>query len=218
VNSKKNYKLIHYKLCSEESADVEYLITYMQEYKPHVSTQQKITQAISNQYLGLAIPRDHKYFNQIVWEAMTSHYAAIGLLENRSGMSFRPTNISSVQSSPIYLPSTTYPFVAQPNPQPAPELVPVFTSSAQEVVESTPTESELPKLTPFEELEAAINEFSQQWESGADTLGILNSLIEMQPDNEDDWSEAMWDMYEEFRKKLTNARYETTYDPQQNFK
>jgi hypothetical protein len=214
VNSKKNYKLIHYKLCSEGSPDVESLITYMQEYKPHVSTQQKITQAISNQYLGLAIPKDHKYFNQIVWEAMTNHYAAIGILENRSGMSFRSTNLNSVQSSPIYLPSATYSPVAQPNPQP----VPVFTSSIQEAVESAPTESELAKVTPFEELEAAINEFSQQWKSGAETLGILNSLIEMQPDNEDDWTETMWDMYEEFRKQLTNARYETTYDPQQNFK
>lgn len=214
MNSKKNYKSIHYKLCSEGSPDVESLITYMQEYKPHVSTQQKITQAISNQYLGLAIPKDHKYFNQIVWEAMTNHYAAIGILENRSGMSFRSTNISSVQSSPIYLPSATYSPVAQPAPQP----VPVFTSSIQEAVESAPTESELPKLTPFEELEAAINEFSQQWKSGAETLDILNSLIEMQPDNEDDWTETMWDMYEEFRKQLTNARYETTYDPQQNFK
>lgn len=214
MNSKKNYKSIHYKLCSEGSLDVESLITYMQEYKPHVSTQQKITQAISNQYLGLAIPKDHKYFNQIVWEAMTNHYAAISLLENRSGMSFRSTNISNVQSSPIYLPSATYSPVAQPAPQP----VPVFTSSIQEAVESAPTESELPKLTPFEELEAAINEFSQQWKSGAETLDILNSLIEMQPDNEDDWTETMWDMYEEFRKQLTNARYETTYDPQQNFK
>jgi hypothetical protein len=214
VNSKKNYKLIHYKLCSEGSPDVESLITYMQEYKPHVSTQQKITQAISNQYLGLAITKDHKYFHQIVWEAMTNHYAAIGILENRSGMSFRPTDLSNVQSSPIYLPSATYSPVAQPAPQP----VPVFTSSIQEAVESALTESELPKLTPFEELEAAINEFSQQWKSGADTSGILNSLIEMQPDNEDDWTEIMWDMYEEFRKQLSNARYETTYDPQQNFK
>ncbi|NJK58189.1 MAG: hypothetical protein HC939_20505 [Pleurocapsa sp. SU_5_0] len=215
MNSKKNNKLIHYKLCSEGSPDVESLITYMQEYKPHVSTQQKITQAISNQYLGLAIPKDHKYFHQIVWEAMASHYAAISILENRSGMSFRPTDISSVQSSPIYLPNATYSPVAQPAPQP----VPVFTSFVQEAaVESAPTESELPKLTPFEELEAAINEFSQQWKSGTDTLGILNSLIEMQPDNEDDWTEAMWDIYEEFRKQLSNARYETTYDPQQNFK
>ncbi|MEL6439123.1 MAG: hypothetical protein AAFQ80_07730 [Cyanobacteria bacterium J06621_8] len=78
------------------------------------------------------------------------------------------------------------------------------TTTLSQQLQTSAESSTATKAVPLDlsELEAVIDGFRQKLEQHADPLTLIQSLNEIQPESEDDWTEAMWSAYDEFYDEL----------------
>jgi len=74
--------------------------------------------------------------------------------------------------------------------------------------------TKLEELTPFQELEATIDSFKQQLKEGIDPLVISQKLAQIQPEEEESWSEQMWQTYDSFYEEVSQLEYQATFSPE----
>ena len=158
---------------------------------------QRIGRAVEAFYLPFAVPPDHEQYRFLVLECLSSLQAHIELIEHHTGISIeRPhkTTQSVIEYSPV-------PTVIQQNGE----------SSA------ISKEAITPDPTLIEELKATIDKFALDLAAGVESMSLLNSLNQLQPENEAEWSADMWLVYDEFHETLSKANYEATLNPNDNW-
>ena len=73
-----------------------------------------------------------------------------------------------------------------------------------------------PQLDPFQELAFILNKYSQELVDGADPLKISQALNQLQPDDEEAWTQEMWDMYDVLVEQASAANYQVTFNSETN--
>ena len=159
---------------------------------------QRIGRAVEAFYLPFAVPPDHEQYRFLVLECLSSLQAHIELIEHHTGISIeRPhkTTQSVMESS----------------------SVPTVGQSQNSKLPIISKEALTPEPTPIEELKATIDKFVLDLAAGVEPMSLLNSLNQLQPENEAEWSADMWLIYDEFHETLSKANYEVTLNPNDNW-
>ncbi|MGL5076585.1 MAG: hypothetical protein ACRDBG_12295, partial [Waterburya sp.] len=81
-------------------------------------------------------------------------------------------------------------------------------------IKQVSTQAPEPQLSQFEELEAKIVELLQELADGGEGHKIISILNKLQPDDEDKWSEEMWDLYDQAVNQVSEANYQATFNPE----
>ena len=68
-------------------------------------------------------------------------------------------------------------------------------------------------IRKLEELETKIIELLQELADGGDGLKIRQTLSEIEPENEEDWSDRMWEIYDQAVHQVSEANYQSTFNP-----
>ena len=92
-----------------------------------------------------------------------------------------------------------------------PSIPKVFQST---VTEQQQHKSQIGNITPLQELEATIDRFKQQLTEGVDPLAISQNLTQIQPDDEESWTEQMWQLYDNFYEEVSQLEYQATFSPE----
>ena len=224
-NKKKRQRIRHeFKDTSFEfSSEV---IDYLDSIGHLSHIQQKINRPISDYYRPFALSSDHEHYRHVVIESLTSIQAQMDLIENVTGISLKRYSPGLIQPSMVgYSPHfNSYPTV-QPIPQPT--LTPTVSQSENEAVsklreelpitkEKSETTNNKTVLSAFEELKQKLNDLLQKIADGEDVLKIVRIIDNLEPEDEEAWTEEMWDFYDRVREEVLEAKYKATFDFQEN--
>ena len=209
------FKDTSFEFCSE-------VIDYLDSIGHLSHIQQKINRPISDYYRPFALSSDHEHYRHVVIESLTSIQAQMDLIENVTGINLKRYGTGLTQAMPIHIPhGIAYPTV-QTIPQPSlramgvvnPTPTPTVSQSDREVVskfgeelpiteeESETTNSET-VLSTFKELEQKLNELLQKIADGEDVLKISRIINNLEPEDEEAWTEDMWSFYDLTRHKVS---------------
>ena len=200
-------KSICFRLNPNSSKDVEYLIKYLQNYQPNISANQKIAIAVNRLYLALAIPSEHEYYERIVLDTLNFYYAQINLLKRVSGINLQHSDndYARSQSSHLVYGNT------QSMPKVSPNCIPTIPVPESSQIESSQIESSQTK-TSLTEIVFTIQElevkFDKIWQDIDNKILTKSSDIkrivkELQPEDEEAWTEEMWDFYDRTSAKIS---------------
>lgn len=190
-------KSICFRLNSKSSKDVEYLIKYLQNYQPSISANQKIAIAVDRLYLALAIPSEHEYYERIVLDTLNFYYAQINLLERVSGINLQHNDNNYARSQSTHLVHGN----TQPMPKVSLDCIPTIS-----VPETSQTKTSLTEIVfTIQELEAEFNRIWQDIDKKILTKSsdIKRIVKELQPEDEEAWTEEMWDFYDQTSAKIS---------------
>lgn len=219
-------KSICFRLNSKSSRDVEYLIEYLQNYQPSITANQKIAMAVDRLYLALAIPSEHKYYERIVLDTLNFYYAQINLLERVSGINLQHSDNDYARSQSEITPpynngrmrQTESPLRSdrwsthlvygntQSMPKVSPDSIPTIPVPETSQIESSQTKTSLTEIVfTIRELEVKFNKIWQDIDNKILTksLDIKRIVKELQPEDEEAWTEEMWDFYDQTSAKIS---------------
>ena len=224
-----NRKIIRYEVRNNSDIYSEGVFKYLTEYCTNSDPQSYIDKIVKAHTLPLGLSLDHEHYRHVVLESLTFLLAQVDLIENVTGISLKPYSPELVQPSMVaYSPrSNSYPTV-QPslratgavNQTPTPTVI----QSENEVVskfgeelpieelpitekqsETTNSETVLSTLSTFEELEQKLNELLQKIADGGDILKISRLINNLEPEDEEAWTEEMWNFYDLTRHKVSKS-------------
>ena len=211
-------KSICFRLNSKSSRDVEYLIEYLQNYQPSITANQKIAMAVDRLYLALAIPSEHEYYERIVLDTLNFYYAQINLLERVSGINLQHNDNDYARSQSEITPpyndgacsdrwSTHLVYGnTQSMPKVSPDSIPTIPVPETSQIESSQTKTSLTKIVfTIRELEVKFNKIWQDIDNKILTKSsdIKRIVKELQPEDEEAWTEEMWDFYDQTSAKIS---------------
>ena len=195
-------KSICFRLNPNSSKDVEYLIKYLQNYQPNISANQKIAIAVNRLYLALAIPSEHEYYERIVLDTLNFYYAQINLLKRVSGINLQHSDndYARSQSSHLVYGNT------QSMPKVSPNCIPTIPVPETSQIESSQTKTSLTEnVFTIKELEVKFDNIWQDIDNKILTKSsdIKRIVKELQPEDEEAWTEEMWDFYDRTSAKIS---------------
>lgn len=192
---------IFYRLNFKSSSYSQALIEYLQEQRHCLSGRQKVEQIVETFLLPLVVSAEDPNFKAIVVESLSKLKSQIDIIQVLTGISL----FNNYQSGCLQLPNST----AQTSTLKASQ----FTNVEQQQDEPQ-INTKLEELTPFQELEATIDSFKQQLKEGIDPLVISQKLAQIQPEEEESWSEQMWQTYDSFYEEVSQLEYQATFSPE----
>ena len=211
-------KSICFRLNPNSSKDAEYLIKYLQNYQPNISANQKIAIAVNRLYLALAIPSEHEYYERIVLDTLNFYYAQINLLERVSGINLQhnDNNYARLQSeiTPPYNDEACSDRWSthlvhgntQSMPKVSPNCIPTISVPETSQIESSQTKTSLTEIVfTIQELEVKFDKIWQDIDKKILTKSsdIKRIVKELQPEDEEAWTEEMWDFYDQTSAKIS---------------
>lgn len=207
-----NRKIIRYEVRNNSDIYSEGVFKYLIGYCTNSDPQSYIDKIVKAHTLPLGLSLDHEHYRHVVIESLTFLLAQVDLIENISGISLKRFGTGLIQPSMVgHFPYPNSSPTVQPIPQLRPQAMGVVnpTSTQEEEIKAIPTES---VLTPLQELEATLDKFSQQLADGTSPGNLIHPLSQLQPDDEEAWTEEMWAVYDEFCDQIRKENYETTFD------
>ena len=195
-------KSICFRLNSKSSKDVEYLIKYLQNYQPSISANQKIAIAVDRLYLALAIPSEHEYYERIVLDTLNFYYAQINLLKRVAGINLQYSDNDSARSQSSHLVYGN----TQSMPKVSPNCIPTISVPETSQIESSQTKTSLTEIVfTIQELEVKFDKIWQDIDNKILTKSsdIKRIVKELQPEDEEAWTEEMWDFYDRTSAKIS---------------
>ena len=231
-----NRKIIRYELRNNSDIYSEVVFKYLIGYCTNSAPQSYIDKIVKAHTLPLGLSLDHEHYRHVVIESLTFLLAQVDLIENVTGISVRRYSPELIQPSMVgHFPyPNSYPTV-QPIPQPSPQamgavnptLTPTVRQSENEAVskfreelpiteEKSETTSSETVLSTLEELEQKLNDLLQKIADGEDVLKIVRIINNLEPEDEEAWTEEMWNFYDRVREEVLEANYKATFDFQEN--
>ncbi|WP_036488826.1 hypothetical protein [Myxosarcina sp. GI1] len=188
---------IFYRLNFKSSLYSQNLIEYLQEQRHCLNGRQKVEQIVETFLLPLVVSPEDPNFKAIVVESLSKLKSQIEIIQVLTGISL----FDNFQSGCLQPPnSVAYPSIPK-----------VFQST---VTEQQQHKSQIGNITPLQELEATVNRFKQQLTEGVDPLVISQNLTQIQPDEEESWTEQMWQLYDNFYEEVSQLEYQATFSPE----
>ncbi|MBE9048074.1 hypothetical protein IQ255_27390 [Pleurocapsales cyanobacterium LEGE 10410] len=169
---------IFYRLNFKSSIYSQNLIEYLQQQSHCLNGRQKVEQIVETFLLPLVISPEDPNFKAIVVESLSKLKSQIEIIQILTGVSL----VDRSQSGSLQLSDS----IAHTSTSKTSQLTVV------EQQDKTPIEEEVKDLTPFQELEATIDNFKQQLTEGVEPLVISQNLTQIQPEEEESWTENMW--------------------------
>lgn len=212
IPSKTKNNLVRFELkCKSDNSSEQLLTEYLNRHSI-VSPQARIGKAVGSFYLPLSVSPDHEHFRSIVLESLVSLQAQIDLIENLTGISVKHSGLEVSQPIMFYPPDSIPPLeTTKTRPRKLAVRGEESNTTAESNVMVTPIKPD-PVLSPLEELEAKIMGLLQELANGEDGLEIIRILNELQPENEEDWSDEMWEIYDRAREQVSEANYQVTFN------
>lgn len=212
VPSKTKNNLVRFELkCKSDNSSEQLLTEYLNRHSI-VSPQARIGKAVESFYLPLSVSPDHEHFRSIVLESLVSLQAQIDLIENLTGISVKHSGLEVSEPITIYPPNSIPPLeTTKTRPHKLAVRGEESNPTAESNVMVTPIKPD-PVLSPLEELGAKIMGLLQELANGEDGLEIIRILNELQPKNEEDWSDEMWEIYDRAREQVSEANYQVTFN------
>lgn len=191
---------IFYRLNFKSSSYSQDLIEYLQQQNYCLNGRQKVEQIVETFLLPLVVSPEDPNFKAIVVESLSKLKSQIEIIQVLTGISL----LDNCQFGYLQPPNS----VAYPIPE-------VFQSTATEQQQDEfHTDKEL-ELTPLQELEATIDRFKQQLSENIDPLVISQALTQIQPEDEESWTEEMWQLYDSFYEEVSQLEYQATFSPKE---
>jgi hypothetical protein len=195
---------IFYRLNFKSSSYSQDLIKYLQEQKYGLSGRQKVEQIVETFLLPLAVPPEDPSFKEIVVESLSRLKSQIEIIQVLTGISL----LENCQSGCLQPPnSVTY---SSP-PQIASKSRVMEQQQDVSQIDIQAARSTTPESNPFQQLEAAIDSFKRQLRDGAEPLAISQNLTRIQPEEEETWTEQMWQIYDCFYEEVSQLEYQSTF-------
>lgn len=191
---------IFYRLNFKSSSYSQALIEYLQEQRHCLSGRQKVEQIVETFLLPLVVSPEDTNFKEIVVESLSKLKSQIDIIQVLTGISL----FDNYQSRCLQLPNST----AQTSTLKASQ------STNVEQQQDEPQINTKPELTPFQELEATIDRFRKQLTEDIDPLVISQNLTQIQPEEEESWTEQMWQTYDSFYEEVSQLEYQATFSPE----
>ena len=186
---------IFYRLNFKSSSYSQDLIEYLQQQNYCLNGRQKVEQIVETFLLPLVVSPEDPNFKAIVVESLSKLKSQIEIIQVLTGISL----FDNCQSGYLQPPNS----VAYPIPE-------VFQSTATEQQQD---KSQTGNPTPLQELEATIDRFKQQLSENIDPLVISQALTQIQPEDEESWTEQMWQIYDSFYEEVSQLEYQATFSP-----
>ena len=183
---------ICYRLSSQSSLYSQHIIEYLQKSKYCLSGRQQVEQIVETFLLPLVLSPEDPNFKAIVVESLSKLKSQMEIIQVMTGISL----VDNCQSASLQL--------STPTP---------YTSIVQQYQDESQIDNKLKDLSPFQELEATIDNFKQQLTEGTEPLVISQSLAQIQPEEEESWTEQMWQMYDSFYEEVSQLEYQATFSP-----
>jgi hypothetical protein len=215
-STSKKPKTIRYVLTDKSCIFSGALIEYLEQTRFSLSVRQQIDIALEAFYLPLSLPPEHPKFKEIVVQSLSKLKGQVEVIETLTGISL-PSNSQSdyLQAVMAYPPQYRVSNTASSHPEVTQATtIPVETKASQFTIEQVSTQAVDPQLSQFEELQAKIVELLQELADGGEGHKIICILNELQPDDEDKWSEEMWDLYDQAVNQVSEANYQATFNPE----
>ena len=190
VYTPKKSSTIRYRLGFKHSRYGKSLIEYLQRGSSCLDGRQQVEQIIEAFLLPLVLSPEDPNFKAVAVESLSRLKSQIEIIQSMTGISLA----SSYQPASI----------------PAPTQFQSVVSERPLEVQAN-TESE---LSPLEELEATIDRFKQQLLDNIDPLVISQALTQIQPEEEESWTEEMWQIYDSFYEEVSQLEYQATFSPE----
>lgn len=192
---------IFYRLNFKSSLYSQDLIEYLQQQSHCLNGRQKIEQIVETFLLPLVVSPEDPNFKAIVVESLSRLKSQIEIIQVMTGVSL----FDNCQSGCLQLPNTT-----------AQTFSPMTSQSTvtEQQQDKSQINIELKELTLFQKLEATIDGFKQQLKEGIDPLVISQNLTQIQPEEEESWTEQMWQIYDSFYEEVSQLEYQATFSPE----
>ena len=191
---------IFYRLNFKSSSYSQDLIQYLQQQNYCLNGRQKVEQIVETFLLPLVLSPEDPNFKAIVVESLSRLKSQIEIIQVMTGINL----VDSERSKCLQLPNSTVYLPASTVPQPV-------------EAEQQKDESHIDKgleLTPLQELETTIDRFKQQLLEDIDPLVISQALTKIQPEEEESWTEEMWEIYDSFYEEVSQLEYQATFSPE----
>ena len=191
---------IFYRLNFKSSSYSQDLIQYLQQQNYCLNGRQKVEQIVETFLLPLVLSPEDPNFKAIVVESLSRLKSQIEIIQVMTGVNL----FDNDRPECFQLPNTT---------------AHIFTSKvsqstiAEQQQNKSHTDTKL-ELTPLQELEATIDRFKQQLTEGIDPLVISQNLTQIQPEEEESWTEQMWQIYDSFYEEVSQLEYQATFSPE----
>ena len=150
-------------------------------------------QIVETFLLPLVLSPEDPNFKAIVVESLSKLKSQMEIIQVMTGVSL----FDNCQSASLQLPNST-----------------PHTSIIQQHKDEFQIDNKLKDLTPFQELEATIDNFKQHLAEDVDSLVISQNLTQIQPEEEESWSEEMWQIYDSFYEEVSQLEYQATFSPE----
>lgn len=191
---------IFYRLNFKSSSYSQDLIQYLHQQNYCLNGRQKVEQIVETFLLPLVLSPEDPNFKAIVVESLSRLKSQIEIIQVMTGINL----IDSDRSECLQLPNSTVYLPASTVPRPV-------------EAEQQKDESHIDKgleLTPLQELETTIDRFKQQLLEDIDPLVISQALTKIQPEEEESWTEEMWQIYDSFYEEVSQLEYQATFSPE----
>ena len=202
TSTKSKPRTIRYVLSDKTTAFSQDLIEHLEQDGFSLTLRQRISASIEAFYLPLAVSPNHSNYKSIVLESLTKLRGQIDLIEAMTGIALPIKAQLDLRH-------------ASPYPQPASAATVALDSTrATETGQSVERVSAEPLgIRKLEELETKISELLRELANGGDGLKIRQILSEIEPENEADWSDRMWEIYDQAVHQVSEANYQSTFNP-----
>lgn len=202
TSTKSKPRTIRYVLSDKTTAFSQDLIEHLEQDGFSLTLRQRISASIEAFYLPLAVSPNHSNYKSIVLESLTKLRGQIDLIEAMTGIALPIKAQLDLRH-------------ASPYPQPASAATVALNSTrATETGQSVERVSAEPLgIRKLEELETKISELLRELANGGDGLKIRQILSEIEPENEADWSDRMWEIYDQAVHQVSEANYQSTFNP-----
>lgn len=184
-------KTICYRLNFKSSDYSKDLIEYLQQQSYCLRASQRVEQIVETSLLPLVLSPEDPNFRRITVECLAKLKSQIEIIQAITGIS-----LSGTPQSDALLQTLESEVVEQQNRFP------------------TDLDHDSAILTPTKKLEATIDDFRQQLKEGVDPLVISQTLVNIQPESQESWTEEMWQLYDSFYEEVSQLQYETTFSSQ----
>lgn len=202
TSTKSKPRTIRYVLSDKTTAFSQDLIEYLEQDGFSLTLRQRISASIEAFYLPLAVSPNHSNYKSIVLESLTKLRGQIDLIEAMTGIALPIKAQLDLRHASAY-------------PQPASvATVALDSARATETAQTVERVSAEPfGIRKLEELETKIGELLRELANGGDGLKIRQILSEIEPENEADWTDRMWEIYDQAVHQVSEANYQSTFNP-----
>ena len=195
---------IFYRLNFKSSIYSQDLIEYLQQQSHCLNGRQKVEQIVETFLLPLVISSEDPNFKAIVVESLSKLKSQIEIIQILTGVSL----FDDCQSRSLQ-PSNS---IAHTSTSKTSQLT-VVEQQDKSQINIEPVITVKPELNPLQELEATIASYKQQLTEGVEPLVVSQNLTQIQPDDEESWTEQMWQMYDSFYEEVSQLEYQATFSP-----